>query len=62
MSARLDLAVQKHCDGVEPDNVDGYSNDTAFNLTAANQLVYNGWLAEAAHARSLSVSLKPQER
>ena len=25
--SRLDLAVQKDCDGVEPDNLDGYDND-----------------------------------
>ena len=33
MSARLDLAVQKNCDGVEPDNVDAYENETGFPLT-----------------------------
>lgn len=27
MEARLDLAVTKGCDGVEPDNVDGYDNN-----------------------------------
>jgi len=27
---RLDLAVEKGCDGVEPDNVDGYLNDNGF--------------------------------
>lgn len=27
MQARMDLAVQKKCDGLEPDNVDGYKND-----------------------------------
>ena len=58
MGARLDLAVQKGCDGVEPDNVDGYSNDTGFPLTAAHQLAYNIWLAEEAHARGLSIGLK----
>jgi len=58
MGARLDLAVTKGCDGVEPDNVDGYSNDTGFPLTAQDQLTYNRWLAAAAHARGLSVGLK----
>ena len=29
------------CDGVEPDNVDGYANDTGFDLTGDDQLAYN---------------------
>jgi hypothetical protein len=54
----LDLAHQKHCDGVEIDNVDGYSNDTGFNLTANDQLAFNRLMANEAHARGLSVALK----
>jgi hypothetical protein len=58
MEARLDVAAARGCDGVEPDNVDGYDNDTGFDLTAADQLAYNRFLADAAHARGLSVGLK----
>ena len=58
IQSRLDLAVQKKCDGVEPDNVDGYDNDTGFDLTYADQLIYNRWLAEEAHARGLAIALK----
>ena len=58
MQARLDLAVQKKCDGVEPDNVDGYSNNSGFSLTASDQLTYNIWLATEAHNRGLSIGLK----
>ncbi len=58
MRARLDLAVEKGCDGVEPDNVDGYVNETGFGLTAQDQLNYNLWLSVEAHARGLSVGLK----
>jgi hypothetical protein len=58
MAARLDLAVSKGCDGVEPDNVDGFDNNTGFPITAADQLVYNKWTADQAHARGLSVGLK----
>lgn len=58
MKARLDLAVQKKCDGVEPDNVDGYSNDTGFPLSKNDQLDYNKFLAQESHARGLSVGLK----
>jgi hypothetical protein len=58
MSARLDLAGQKSCDGVDPDNVEGYANNSGFPLTAQDQAVYNTWLAEQAHSRGLAVGLK----
>ena len=58
MRARLDLAASRGCDAVEPDNVDGYANDTGLPLTAATQLDYNIFLATEAHARGLSVGLK----
>ena len=58
MAARLDLASSKGCDGVEPDNVDGYTNGTGFPLTGADQITYNRWIAAQAHDRGLSVGLK----
>jgi len=58
MTARMDLAVTKGCDGLEPDNVDGYTADTGFPLTAADQLNFNEFIATEAHARFLSVGLK----
>jgi hypothetical protein len=58
MAARLDQCRAKGFDGVEPDNVDGFQNDTGFVLTAADQIAYNRWFAEQAHARELSIGLK----
>lgn len=58
MEARLDLAVARGCDGVDPDNVNAYTNETGFPLTAGHQVRYNTWLAERAHERGLSVGLK----
>ncbi|OGJ47713.1 hypothetical protein A2344_01360 [Candidatus Peregrinibacteria bacterium RIFOXYB12_FULL_41_12] len=58
MEDRLDLAVEKECDGVEPDNMDGYSNDSGFDLTYDDQIIYSKWIAEEAHERNLSVGLK----
>ena len=58
MEARLDLAARKGCDGVEPDNIDGYLHDTGFNLNLEDQLRYNIWLAKEAHLRGLSIGLK----
>ncbi|MCX5382877.1 endo alpha-1,4 polygalactosaminidase [Streptomyces sp. NBC_00083] len=58
VARRLDLCRQKGFDGVEPDNMDGYVNDTGFPLTAADQLTYNELVARLAHARGLAVGLK----
>lgn len=58
MKKRLDLAKQKGCDGVEPDNVDGYRNESGFSLTYADQLSYNKWLVREAHKNELSIALK----
>jgi hypothetical protein len=58
MAARVDMIKQKGFDAVEPDNIDGYSNNTGFPLTAQDQLNYNEWIAAQCHARGLSVGLK----
>ena len=58
LRARLDTCQAKGFDGVDPDNVDGYANDTGFPLTTADQLRFNRWLAVEAHARGLAVALK----
>ena len=58
METRLDLCAAKGFDAVEPDNIDGYTNDTGFPLTYNDQLRFNRWLANAAHERGLSIGLK----
>ncbi|PIE43430.1 MAG: endo alpha-1,4 polygalactosaminidase [Gammaproteobacteria bacterium] len=58
MLARLDLARQKGCDGVEPDNVTAYKGNSGFALTAQEQLDYNRFLAKSAHKRGLAIGLK----
>jgi hypothetical protein len=58
LETRLDLCKAKGFDGVEFDNVDGYQNDTGFAITASDQLTFNHWLADAAHAHGLTAGLK----
>lgn len=58
MDTRLDMCRQKGFDGVELDNVDGYTNSTGFRLTAADQLYYDATLADDSHQRGLSVLQK----
>ena len=64
MSDRLDLAVNKGCDGVEPDNTDGYrstdggGSSNGLGLTEADTRSYLRWLGEEAHRRGLAIGLK----
>ena len=62
MRSRMQLAKQKGCDCVEPDNMDSYTNPSEVNptgsYTAAHQLAYNHAIAKWAHDESLSVALK----
>jgi hypothetical protein len=58
MAARLDLAVAKGCDAVDPDNVDGYQNKNGLGLTKEDQIDYLEFLATEAHARGLAIGLK----
>ncbi len=58
MTARLRLCREKGFDAVEPDNIDGYDNNTGFPITYDDQLQYNRWLASEAHALGLSIGLK----
>ena len=58
MRARLDLCRAKGFDAVEPDNIEGYQENTGFPLSYADQIAYNTWFANEAHARGLSIGLK----
>jgi hypothetical protein len=58
MRRRISRCAKRGYDGVEFDNVDGYTNATGFPLTAREQLTYDEWLANAAHRHGLSAALK----
>jgi len=58
MLNRTILAQSKKCDGLEPDNVDGYSNPSGFPLTYQDQITYNTFIANVSHAYDLGVALK----
>jgi hypothetical protein len=58
MEARVQKCRQAGFDGVEWDNVDGYTNRTGFPLTSADQLNYDASLANLAHKYGLTVALK----
>lgn len=58
MQDRLDLAKQKGCDGVDPDNIDAYGNDNGLDLTEADSIDYLNFLSSEAHSRGMSIGLK----
>ena len=58
MIDRIKLAKDKGCDGIDPDNVNGYKQKTGFKLTYKDQLEYNIFLSKTAHKYGLSISLK----
>jgi len=58
MLNRINLAREKGCDGVEPDNVDGYTNNSGFDLTYQDQISFNKFIADEAHKNGLFVALK----
>ncbi|KAJ5856140.1 uncharacterized protein N7529_010084 [Penicillium soppii] len=58
MSARLDMAKEKGCDGVDPDNIDAYGNSNGLGLTEADSIDYLTFLASESHSRGMSIGLK----
>jgi hypothetical protein len=55
---RFGICRRKGFDAVEPDNLGGYTNDTGFPLSAADQLRFNRWVARAVKRRGMAVALK----
>ncbi len=58
MAARLQICREKGFDAVEPDNMEGYANNSGFPLTAPQQLTYNDWIADQAHSLGMAVLQK----
>lgn len=58
MKKRFELARTKGCDGIDVDNIDGFSEDTGFSISYSDQITYNRWLAQTAHQLGLSIGLK----
>ncbi|TID26024.1 H(+)/Cl(-) exchange transporter 3 [Venturia nashicola] len=58
MQKRIQLAAEKGCDAIDPDNVDGFSNENNFNLTANDAVTYIRKLANYAHELGMGMGLK----
>lgn len=58
MKDRIDLAKSKGCHGIDPDNVDGFDNNTGFSLSKSDSTNYLKNLASYAHSKGLMMGLK----
>lgn len=58
MRKRMEMARSKGCDGVDPDNVDGYDNDNGLGLTKEMAIDYVHWLSSTAHSLGMACGLK----
>lgn len=57
MQARLESAASSGCDGVHPSGLAAYLANTQLDFDRSDQLLYNRWLAGAAHDLGLSIGL-----
>ncbi len=58
LQARFKMCKDKGFDALEPDNLQNDENITSGQITLQQQLDFNGWVADAAHAAGLAVFQK----
>ncbi|WP_045234189.1 endo alpha-1,4 polygalactosaminidase [Deinococcus pimensis] len=58
LNARFQMCKDKGFDAVEPDNLQNDENVTSGVITKQNQIDFNGWVADAVHAKGLAVFQK----
>jgi hypothetical protein len=58
MAARFAMCREKGFDAVEPDNIEAFSNNSGFPITAQQQLTYNVWIAGEVHSLGMAVLQK----
>ncbi|KAF2758818.1 hypothetical protein EJ05DRAFT_438107 [Pseudovirgaria hyperparasitica] len=58
MQKRIQLAHDKGCDAIDPDNVDGYNNDNGLDLTPDDSVAFMEYLSSVSLPLNLSMGLK----
>ena len=58
MKKRVQLASDKKCDGVDPDNVDAYQNDNGLDLKSQDSISYMQFLSNITAPLNLTLGLK----
>lgn len=59
--SRFDMIKAKGFDGIEPDNIDIYAEETVFNLTLEDTRLFCEYIIEEAHSRGLCIGQKNTE-
>lgn len=58
MTKRIQMANEKGCDAVDPDNVDGYQNDNGLNLNTSDSISFMQFLSNVTSPLNLTLGLK----
>ncbi|PNH40995.1 hypothetical protein VD0004_g6062 [Verticillium dahliae] len=58
MKKRIQLAANRGCDAIDPDNVDGFQNDNGLGLTKEDAVDFVKFLSETALQYNMSTGLK----
>ncbi|KAF2401637.1 hypothetical protein EJ06DRAFT_462807, partial [Trichodelitschia bisporula] len=58
MAKRIQLAAQKGCDAIDPDNVDGFDNKNGLGLTQADSIRFMSYLVQQAQKHNMAIGLK----
>ncbi|KAM0267958.1 hypothetical protein ACHAQH_010066 [Verticillium albo-atrum] len=58
MTKRIQLAANRGCDAIDPDNVDGFQNDNGLDLTKEDAIDFVKFLSETALQYNMSTGLK----
>lgn len=58
IESRFKLAKEKGFDAIEPDNIDGYGNETGFDISLADTEKFCTYMIDVAHAMGLGIGQK----
>lgn len=58
MTDRIEIAANMGCNGIDPDNVDGYDNKNGLGLTRDDSVDFVRFLAQEASSRGMMTGLK----
>jgi endo-alpha-1,4-polygalactosaminidase (GH114 family) len=58
LNSRFNMIINKGFDGVEPDNMDGFTNETGFDIQISDTKKYADYLIGLAHSNGLSIGQK----
>lgn len=61
MLARIQACKDKGFAAIDADNVNGFENETGFDITREDSIRYIRWLANESHRRGMAFSLKNSE-